>query len=226
MSLESILIINKSGGLIYNRNFNSHADKNINSNDMLILASTLHSAFTLTNCILPEVLTKYSESYNDPKNTDENEQELNINDEECLRLPVQVKYYPIGNKNNITSNNAIANNLLKETTMLGTDLFHNKNDIIDYQQVSCIRHIDTNDLDIYFYQTITGLKIISICNKSKNLEVDRMTCFMMRIHSLLSDYVLKNPFYSVDMPIRKNNLFEDKVEMLVRMESLIDGPLS
>lgn len=227
MSLESILIINKSGGLIYNKNFNANAEKNINSNDMLILASTLHSAFTLTNCTLPEVLTKYSESYTDPKESNrENEVELDADNKESFKLPVKVKYYPIGNKINITTNNMIANNLLKETTMKGTDLFYNKKDIVDYQQVSCIRHIDTNDLDIYFYQTITGIKIISICNKNEKFGVDRMTCFMMRIHSLLSDFVLKNPFYSVEMPIRKNQAFEDKIQLLVQMEALVGGTVS
>lgn len=221
MSLESLLIINKSGGLIYNKNFNANIEKNINSNDMLILASTLHSAFTLTNCVLPDVLQKYSESYNDAKDTKDDEKELNITDDERNKLPIKVKYYPIGNKINITTNNMIANELLKETTMIGTDLFYNKKDIVDYEQVSCIRHIDSDVLDVYFYQTITGIKFISMCSKKENLGVDRMTCFMMRVHSLLSDVVLKNPFYSVEMPIRKNKLFDDKVQMLVEVENLV-----
>ncbi|SGZ40597.1 uncharacterized protein HGUI_02797 [Hanseniaspora guilliermondii] len=221
MSLESLLIINKSGGLIYNKNFNDNIEKNINSNDMLILASTLHSAFTLTNCILPEVLQKYSESYNDSKERKENEEELDVTDSERNKFPIKVKYYPIGNKVNITTNNMIANELLRETTMIGTELFYNKKDIIDYEQVSCIRHIDSDVLDVYFYQSITGIKFISISNKKENLGVDRMTCFMMRVYSLFSDVVLKNPFYSVEMPIRKNKLFDDKIQMLVEMENLV-----
>ncbi|KAG0676349.1 hypothetical protein C6P41_003835 [Kluyveromyces marxianus] len=52
MAIQSIMIINKSGGLIYNHNFIEPRGQ-MNSNDYLIIAGTLHSVFAIATQLTP-----------------------------------------------------------------------------------------------------------------------------------------------------------------------------
>ena len=67
MAIESLLIINKSGGLLYQRNFidkppqsqapnQPEPQQQLNSNDYLILASTLHGVFAIASQLTPKAL--------------------------------------------------------------------------------------------------------------------------------------------------------------------------
>lgn len=51
---------------------------------------------------------------------------------------------------------------------------------------------------MYIYLTCSGVKFIAVAD-SKQLKMEEL---LKRIYELYSDYVLKNPFYSLDMPIR------------------------
>lgn len=51
----SLLIINKAGGLIYNREFHTGLSK-LSSNDLLILAGTFHSVHAITRRLCPSAL--------------------------------------------------------------------------------------------------------------------------------------------------------------------------
>ncbi|KAK8168551.1 Sybindin-like protein [Phyllosticta citrichinensis] len=51
----SLLIINKAGGLIYNREFHSGLNK-LASNDLLVLAGTFHGVHAITRGLTPEAL--------------------------------------------------------------------------------------------------------------------------------------------------------------------------
>lgn len=209
------------------------------SNELLILAGTLHSAFTLANCILPESLTSLSESYNgDDQDNDKHENETYLPvDGEINRFSYSFKYYPAGetkanvNVNSTTAQGPRMKKLLSDLSFKGTELFavgnrQDKYKILDYHQVACIRHIETEYLDIYSHQSITGTKFISIFNKIQGdfskRDMDRISCFLLRIYSLYSDIILKNPFYSLDMPIRNNDKFDSKVEDLVELEKFVN----
>lgn len=51
----ALLIINKAGGLIYNREFHTGLAK-LSSNDLLILAGTFHGVHAITRSLLPHAL--------------------------------------------------------------------------------------------------------------------------------------------------------------------------
>jgi len=51
----ALLIINKAGGLIYNREFHTGLAK-LSSNDLLILAGTFHGVHAITRSLLPQAL--------------------------------------------------------------------------------------------------------------------------------------------------------------------------
>ncbi|XBW36464.1 hypothetical protein QEN19_002042 [Hanseniaspora menglaensis] len=240
MSFDSLLIINRSGGLIYNKSFNACESSSIGSNELLILAGTLHSAFTLTNCILPETLVPFSESYNGAEKEEFDDLSKcnnlslpnNCTDLETniKRQEMELKYFPPGSSavknNSINEKTVNFQSIIKGLTFKGSDFFHisdgNKNiRLSDYHQVSAIRHIGTEHIDIYCYQSVTGTKFIGIYNHEEKMKhnIDQVTCFLMRVYALYSDIVLKNPFYSLDMPIRNSERFDTKIKALVKLDT-------
>ena len=61
----ALLIINKAGGLIYNRDFHQGLSK-LSSNDLLILAGTFHGVHVITRNLLPPSLRQPKTAANFP----------------------------------------------------------------------------------------------------------------------------------------------------------------
>jgi len=79
---------------------------------------------------------------------------------------------------------------------------------------SGIEKIETETLKLQCFQTLTGLKIVLT---AAALQVQPSLDVVLRqIYELYADYVLKNPFYELDMPIRCE-LFT------IHVTQLIDG---
>ncbi|VEU23034.1 DEKNAAC104210 [Brettanomyces naardenensis] len=75
--------------------------------------------------------------------------------------------------------------------------------------LQCIR---TDRFNICVYQSTTGLKIILIT--SKDLSDLSVLQLQSKLYEYYTDFVLKNPFYRLEMPIRLK-LFDDKVQSVV-----------
>lgn len=71
-----------------------------------------------------------------------------------------------------------------------------------------LRCVCTEKFNMFVHQTVTGVKIILLA--STDTEEYQIGEFQNTVHRLYSDYVLKNPFYNLDMPIRIK-LFDDKI---------------
>ncbi|GMG20520.1 unnamed protein product [Ambrosiozyma monospora] len=71
-----------------------------------------------------------------------------------------------------------------------------------------LRCISTELFNIHVNQTVTGLKIILFT--SPDVTSPKAYPLYQRVYEYYCDYVLKNPFYNLDMPIRAR-LFDDKV---------------
>jgi len=61
-----------------------------------------------------------------------------------------------------------------------------------------IELLEAETFDLHNFQTPTGIKFFAVA-QCKSPGVDR---FLRRVYNLYADYVLKNPFYELDMPIR------------------------
>lgn len=214
MGIEAILIINKSGGLIYHRSFTgpqpesaTGTNKNsLNSNDLLILASTLHSVFAISSQITPKAL-QLSQS--------------NIN----YTIPYH-PYVGVVNPQKAAKNSVPT----KYGSFKGDDYFkepfHNWNK-------SGLKQLSTDQFTMYIYQTMTGLKFVAISstvipsnpnmenNVSSNANGSQYNIgsqiadnLLRKVYCVYSDYVMKDPFYSLEMPI-KSDLFDDKVRSLI-----------
>ncbi|KAJ1490822.1 trafficking protein particle complex subunit 4 [Baffinella frigidus] len=73
--------------------------------------------------------------------------------------------------------------------------------------------IDTVEADSFrlqCFQTPTGMKFLMLAEP----RVANLDALLRQMYSLYADYVLKNPFYEVDMPIQCD-LFTTKVDDLV-----------
>ncbi|RKP13768.1 Sybindin-like protein, partial [Piptocephalis cylindrospora] len=117
--IYSIYLINKAGGLIFQRDFNDGLNK-LTSNDYLILSGTFHGV------------------------------------------------------------HAIAAKLSPLNTSSG------------------IEALETDTFRLYCSQTLTGVKILLLCEPTHQGASDQMR----RVYELYADFVMKNPFYTPEMPIR------------------------
>lgn len=226
MGIEAILIINKSGGLIYHRSFDvsktnptgTTSKHSLNSNDLLILASTLHSVFVISSQITPKAL-QLSQS----------------------NLNYTIPYHPyVGMKNPERSpRNSIPN---KYGSFKGDDYF--KEPFHSWNK-SGLKQLSTDQFTMYIYQTMSGLKFVAISstvlpshndsetnmmnnssininnNSNKNINASQYNLgsqiadnLLRKVYCIYSDYVMKDPFYSLEMPI-KSDLFDDKVKSLI-----------
>lgn len=190
MKIYSIYILNKAGGLIYQNDVSPGLNK-LTANDYLVLAGTLHGVHAIASKLSPTIL--------DVENND-------VNDF------------------NTASNGAI----------LSTGRAQNAN-----TNKSGLQSIETDLFNLYIFQTLTGLKFIVISSPNPvvhNLQplgsassegmsslsskgelhkqFDIANDVFKQLYVYYSDYVMKDPFYSLDMPI-KSQLFDTKVREMI-----------
>ncbi|KZC13709.1 PREDICTED: trafficking protein particle complex subunit 4 [Dufourea novaeangliae] len=75
---------------------------------------------------------------------------------------------------------------------------------------SGIEILEADTFRLHCYQTLTGIKFIVVAEPTQNgIEI-----LLKKIYELYADYALKNPFYSLEMPIRCE-LFETNLQTLL-----------
>lgn len=76
------------------------------------------------------------------------------------------------------------------------------NRIKDGTKIRCsgIETLQTDNFKLNCFQTLTGVKFVMISDLST--QGPNKDLILRKIYELYSDYALKNPFYSLDMPIR------------------------
>lgn len=75
---------------------------------------------------------------------------------------------------------------------------------------SGIEVLEADTFKLHCFQTFTGVKFIIISEPHQT----GMDALLRKIHELYADYALKNPFYSLEMPIRCE-LFESNLQALL-----------
>ncbi|XP_043487458.1 trafficking protein particle complex subunit 4 [Polistes fuscatus] len=75
---------------------------------------------------------------------------------------------------------------------------------------SGIEILEADTFRLYCYQTLTGIKFMIVAEPSQ-LGMEILT---KKVYELYADYALKNPFYSLEMPIRCE-LFETNLQSLL-----------
>lgn len=78
------------------------------------------------------------------------------------------------------------------------------------QRCSGIEVLEADTFRLHCYQTLTGVKFMVVAEPTQ-LGMEILT---KRIYELYADFALKNPFYSLEMPIRCE-LFETNLVSLL-----------
>uniref|UniRef100_A0A0N5ATW2 Trafficking protein particle complex subunit n=1 Tax=Syphacia muris TaxID=451379 RepID=A0A0N5ATW2_9BILA len=83
---------------------------------------------------------------------------------------------------------------------------------------SGIEVLSTSQFRLHCFQSTTGVKfvIVGVANVSTGIEG-----LLRKIYELYADYALKNPFYSIDMPIRCQR-FDDAIKNLIEKHDKIN----
>ena len=81
---------------------------------------------------------------------------------------------------------------------------------------SNIQLLEADTFDLHCFQTVTGTKFVLIVKP----RTQNIPAFLHKMYELYSDYVLKNPFYEVEMPIRCE-LFDQKTDAAVQRFPII-----
>ena len=77
---------------------------------------------------------------------------------------------------------------------------------------SGIRQVDTETYRMHCFEAVTGVKFVVITDLRQ--QTSSIETFLRKLYELYADFALKNPFYSLDQPIRCD-LFEKNVSIAV-----------
>lgn len=77
---------------------------------------------------------------------------------------------------------------------------------------SGIEILEADTFRLYCYQTLTGVKFIILAEPLQS----GADVLAKRVYELYADFALKNPFYSLEMPIRCE-LFETNLQVLLEL---------
>ena len=69
---------------------------------------------------------------------------------------------------------------------------------------------ETDTFKLYCMQTVTGVKFL-VVSDPKQMGIDQL---LGKIYEFYSDFALKNPFYSFEMPIRAD-LFDQHLQVAI-----------
>ncbi|XP_005095684.1 trafficking protein particle complex subunit 4 [Aplysia californica] len=75
---------------------------------------------------------------------------------------------------------------------------------------SGIHTLETDTFKLHCHQTMTGVKFVLLTDP-KQAHVDAI---LKKLYEVYSDYALKNPFYSLDMPVRAE-LFDANLQQVI-----------
>ncbi|CCH41056.1 Transport protein particle [Wickerhamomyces ciferrii] len=208
MTIYSLYIINKAGGLIYQNDVNPGLSR-LTANEYLVLAGTLHGVFAIASKLTPTALKVSTPS-----------SISGVHNSATSSITSSSIGGGTNSSNNINSNSTILSNYSKGAL-----------NVVSNSNTSGLRSVDTKFFSIHIFQTLTGLKFLlvtspnglnsndGINNTGSNVDLNKNSEFaesvLRRIYSIYSDYVMKNPFYSMDMPIRVD-LFDQKVTELIK----------
>ncbi|SCV03044.1 LAMI_0H05028g1_1 [Lachancea mirantina] len=189
MAIQTILVINKSGGLVYKKEFLNGGHR-LTSNEYLVLAGTLQGVIAIAGQLTPKALQ-----------ITKNSGIKDVTDQETL-----VAYAgPLG----ILESQDMGSFMLPDYF---TESFKSWN-------TSGLKHITTDQLSLFVFQSLTGVKLVAIStqNSISNVAVSIAENLLRKVYCLYADYVMKNPFHEAEMPI-KCTLFDKKVaEMVSRL---------
>ncbi|KAL4900731.1 Longin-like domain-containing protein [Aspergillus multicolor] len=178
MPVFFLIIINKAGGLIYQREFHPGLRK-LSTNDYLVLAGTFHGVHAITRSITPKI-PNYSIASTAAGGTS------------SPSLPST----PTPSGPSHTHSSTLSTTTLNpnpSSPSLPTSTYPNPG-----IPASGLETLETDKFRLTCFQTLTGTKFLLFTDPL----MDNVDVIMKGIYELYADYVMKNPFYQIEMPVR------------------------
>ncbi|RAK79131.1 trafficking protein particle complex subunit 4 [Aspergillus fijiensis CBS 313.89] len=177
MTVFSLIIINKAGGLIYQREFQPGLRK-LSTNDYLVLAGTFHGVHAITRTITPKL---------------------------PLLTPTAIASTPTSASSNLASPSGTSTPIPPTTTTTTTAAATTPSvSASSYTYpilgvpATGLESLETDKFRLTCFQTLTGTKFLLFTDPHMaNIEV-----VMKKIYEFYADFVMKNPFYQLEMPVR------------------------
>ncbi|CAB3396463.1 unnamed protein product [Caenorhabditis bovis] len=86
---------------------------------------------------------------------------------------------------------------------------------------SGIEILETSQFKLFCLQTRTGVKFIVVTSAASSIPADSL---LTKMYEIYADFALKNPFYSIDMPIRSHK-FEEELSALLEKAERSNGAI-
>ncbi|KAK7924583.1 Transport protein particle subunit trs23 [Apiospora marii] len=169
----ALLIINKAGGLIYNRTFGEGLNQ-LNSNDYLVLAGTFHGVHAITARLNPLREHQAAHYY--------------------AQQQQQQHHHSASGSIGAGSGGGQGGPLPSRP-----------------EPPSGLEVMETENFRLQCFNTQTGTKFLLFTDTMQaNVDVA-----MRKVYELYADYVMKNPFYQLEMPVRCD-MFDRKLNSYIR----------
>ncbi|KAI5865026.1 Sybindin-like protein [Durotheca rogersii] len=183
MGVLALIVINKAGGLIYNRTFGDGLNQ-LNTNDYLVLAGTFHGVHAITARLNPR------------------KELLQAQHQQAVAAAAAAAASASsasaaaaggGSGASASGGGAAAGVPMRPDPPSGLEVLESEN-----FRLQC-------------FTTLTGTKFLLFTDTLQaNVDVA-----MRRVYDLYADYVMKNPFYQLEMPVRCEN-FDRKLNSYIR----------
>lgn len=206
MVIYGVYIVSKSGGLIFNhdhntpkveneRVFNYPLDIKLNyENKKIVVAFGQRDGINVGH-----VLTAVNSNPVTGRELEDGTDVLEML-ENTKNFPISLKF----SRSKMTTNEKIF------LASMFYPLFAIASQLSPEPRCSGIEVLEADTFRLYCYQTLTGIKFMIVAEPSQ-AGMDILT---KRVYELYADYALKNPFYSLEMPIRCE-LFETNLQNLL-----------
>ncbi|EEH39243.2 hypothetical protein PAAG_01705 [Paracoccidioides lutzii Pb01] len=189
MVVYTLIIINKAGGLIYHREFQSGLLK-LSTNDYLVLAGTFHGIHAITRSLTPRLPTNSTTLTSTPTTTTPSNTLAAFTSSTIMTSQISHTSTTTtaatggtgGTSSSTTTPTATPNTTIPNPTLPTTG----------------IEVLETEKFRLTCFQTVTGTKFLLFTDPLM-ASVDMI---MRKIYELYADYVMKNPFYQLEMPVR------------------------
>ncbi|KAL3467315.1 Longin-like domain-containing protein [Aspergillus heterothallicus] len=188
MPVYSLIIINKAGGLIYQREFQPGLLK-LSTNDYLVLAGTFHGIHAITRSITPKIpnLTLPTTGSSTP-------------------TPSSATHASSASTNTVLSPSSTSLSTSQTPTPTATTpaaaASHLSASTSSYPNpslpVTGLETLETDKFRLTCFQTLTGTKFLLFTDPA----MPNVDAVMKTVYELYADYVMKNPFYQMEMPVR------------------------
>ncbi|CAP36550.2 Protein CBG19270 [Caenorhabditis briggsae] len=87
---------------------------------------------------------------------------------------------------------------------------------------SGVEVLETTQFKLFCLQSRTGVKFVVITSAASNIAADSL---LSKMYELYTDFALKNPFYSIDMPIRAQK-FDEAIKVLLEKAEKSNGAVT